>query len=171
MLKPTLLPKWLSGCTASDPLVSSPSPVANRFAVKDGSTIAVTIFRSLALPSLICLLVMACSAPTASPSPLGIQPIASVQPTARSAIYTTAPEVQGRLDSLWRQFEPNKDISWQAAYTPLFASEWPPTPQTIWTRYAFAYGHDLSQPALVDAQRVARPWARVEFHASAVPTI
>jgi hypothetical protein len=70
-------------------------------------------------------------------------------------------EAPNRLDALWRQLDQGGEIMWNPAYSPLFPSEWPPTPGTVWTRYAFAYGRDFN---LIDAQQVSRFWARVEFH-------
>jgi hypothetical protein len=48
----------------------------------------------------------------------------------------------------------------QPAYSPLFPTEWPPTPTTQWLRYAYAQGQDVS---LADGVHVAKPWAQVEM--------
>jgi hypothetical protein len=84
-------------------------------------------------------------------------------PTPSSVPLEEAPQ---HLNALWAQLDQGSGITWSAIYSPLFPSEWPPTPKTIWTRYAFAYGREFPNPTLADAERVSRPWARLELHPS-----
>jgi hypothetical protein len=75
-------------------------------------------------------------------------------------------ELSSRLETLWNTLDQdeaptdNLPIIWQPAYSPLFPTEWPPTPTTAWVRYAYAHGQDI---ALADGVRVAKPWARAEL--------
>jgi hypothetical protein len=103
---------------------------------------------------LACLLLSGCSfkLPTA--------PAATISP-----VPTAAAEQQ--LQALWNQLDKGAaptdklPITWQPAYSALFPSEWPPTPSTIWVRYAYAQGSDLEN--LRDAVRISAPWARLEL--------
>ena len=75
-------------------------------------------------------------------------------------------ELSSRLEAMWNTLDQgevstdNLPIMWRAAYSPLFPTEWPPTPTTVWVRYAYAYGQDI---VLTDGERVAKPWARAEL--------
>ena len=52
-------------------------------------------------------------------------------------------------------------ISWSKTESPLFPSNWPPTADTVWVSYTFAYG---SNPAtLMDGAYVISPLARTEW--------
>ena len=51
-------------------------------------------------------------------------------------------------------------ISWRKTESPLFPDTWPPTAETIWVSYTFAYGTD---PALMDALRVSPPLVKTEW--------
>lgn len=53
---------------------------------------------------------------------------------------------------------------WQMAFTTWLPSEWPPTPQTIWSRYT--YGLDVTMDG---ASGVSAPFARMERHAGNDP--
>lgn len=54
---------------------------------------------------------------------------------------------------------------WQLAFTTWLPNEWPPTPQTIWTRYA--YGLDVTMDG---ASGVSMPFARMECRAGNDPS-
>ena len=75
-------------------------------------------------------------------------------------------ELAAHLETMWDQLDQGqapKDslpIFWQPAYSPLFPTAWPPGPDTIWVRYAYGQGQDMS---ITDGVRIAKPWARVEF--------
>ena len=75
-------------------------------------------------------------------------------------------ELSSRLEAMWNTLDQgevptdNLPIMWRPAYSPLFPIEWPPTPTTVWVRYAYAHGQDI---ALADGVRVAEPWARAEL--------
>lgn len=75
-------------------------------------------------------------------------------------------ELPMHLETMWDQLDQGqapKDslpILWQPAYSPLFPTAWPPAPNTVWVRYAYAQGQDVS---IADGVRIARPWARIEF--------
>lgn len=92
----------------------------------------------------------------------------SVRPAAITPVSTAMVEQQ--LQELWDRLDQgsaptNKpSIVWSVAYSALFPLEWPPTPATIWIRYAYAQGMDLD---LHDGVRVAAPWARLELRGSA----
>ncbi len=82
----------------------------------------------------------------------------SVRPAAITPVSTAMVEQQ--LQELWDRLDEgsaptNKpSIVWSVAYSALFPLEWPPTPATIWIRYAYAQGMDLD---LHDGVRVAAP--------------
>jgi len=104
--------------------------------------------------SLACLFVSGCSFnPSAGPT---ISPV----PTAG---------VEQQFQELWDRLDKgsppaNKPpVLWNPAYSALFPNEWPPTPATIWVRYAYAQGRDMN---LSDGVRVAAPWARLELRGS-----
>ncbi len=102
---------------------------------------------------LVCLLVGSCSF---NPS---TGPAAAVSPVPTAAVEQQLKELWDRLD----QGTPpaNKlPISWSPAYSALFPTEWPPTPTTVWVRYAYAQGRDMD---LSDGVRVAAPWAKLEL--------
>lgn len=52
-------------------------------------------------------------------------------------------------------------ISWNKTESPLFPSAWPPTGDTVWTSYTFAYGNNPA--ALMDGAYVTSPLARTEW--------
>jgi hypothetical protein len=55
---------------------------------------------------------------------------------------------------------PQLPIMWRTTQSPVFPSEWPPTTETVWTRYTFAYGSSPS--GLSDGMYVTRPLTRTE---------
>jgi hypothetical protein len=106
---------------------------------------------------LACLGLAACSL-----NPLIVSESASIQAPIDVPINELTPRLEAMWDTL-DQGEAPPDILpvlWRAAYSPLFPTEWPPTPSTVWVRYAYAYGQDVN---LADGARVARPWARAEL--------
>lgn len=60
--------------------------------------------------------------------------------------------------------DPRQRRAWQMKLTTWLASEWPPTPQTIWSRYA--YGLDVTMDG---AAGVSAPFARMECRAGHDP--
>ena len=56
---------------------------------------------------------------------------------------------------------PQPPIFWRTTPSPVFPSEWPPTAETVWTRYTFAYGSSPS--GLADGMYVTRPLTRTEI--------
>lgn len=52
-------------------------------------------------------------------------------------------------------------ISWTKVESPLFPTSWPPTADTVWVRYTFAYGSNPSQ--LMDGTYVTYPLAKTEW--------
>jgi hypothetical protein len=76
-------------------------------------------------------------------------------------------DVDGALRELWLSVAPtasgpsrNGSRDWQMKQTTWLPNEWPPTPQTVWTRYA--YGLDVT---LDGSAGVSAPFARVERRA------
>jgi hypothetical protein len=60
------------------------------------------------------------------------------------------------------------DLTWMKTESPLFPSIWPPTADTVWVRYTFAYG---SNPAnLADGTYVSAPLSKTEMKAGGSPT-
>lgn len=59
--------------------------------------------------------------------------------------------------------EPPSDIMWTKTESPLFPASWPPTPETVWVSYTFAYG--MNPALLMDGSYVAYPLARTEWKA------
>ncbi len=56
--------------------------------------------------------------------------------------------------------EPDMTV-WRKIESPLFPADWPPTADSVWVRYTFAYG---SNPAkLVDAVSVTEPLSKTEW--------
>jgi len=58
--------------------------------------------------------------------------------------------------------------SWREVRSPLFASEWPPTSETTWVRYTFAYGSNPEE--LMDGEYVTNPLTITECNAGEVIT-
>jgi hypothetical protein len=52
-------------------------------------------------------------------------------------------------------------ISWTKAETPLFPENWPPTSETVWVQYTFAYGMDPVN--LMDGSYVTQPLSKMEW--------
>ena len=52
-------------------------------------------------------------------------------------------------------------ISWNKTESLLFPSAWPPTDDTVWVSYTFAYGNNPA--ALMDGAYVTAPLARTEW--------
>ena len=91
---------------------------------------------------------MACGRAADSP-PRTITPAASeaaLRDLFKSAVTSAAPDSRT-----------GKPRDWLLAYTTWLPGEWPPTPKTIWTRYA--YGLDVT---LDGASGVSAPLARLE---------
>lgn len=101
---------------------------------------------------LVCLLASSCSF-NASAGPAAASPV----PTAK-----VEEQLQGLWDKLDQGTPPANKLptSWSPAYSVLFPTEWPPTPNTLWIRYAYAQGMDVN---LHDGVYVSAPWARVEL--------
>lgn len=74
-------------------------------------------------------------------------------------------EIDAALEAAWDKLNPAGDLMWTPARTPFFASQHWPTPQTVWTSYAFAYGRNVND-ALTDGQHVAQPWAVIIYDAA-----
>jgi hypothetical protein len=76
-----------------------------------------------------------------------------------------ANEAEAAVHEYWRSVVPargdtgprSKAPDWQMHFTTWLPSEWPPTPQTVWSRYA--YGLDVSHDGSCD---VAAPIVRIE---------
>jgi hypothetical protein len=61
------------------------------------------------------------------------------------------------------------NIMWTKTESPLFPANWPPTLETVWVRYTFAYGRN---PALLmDGAYVTSPLSKTEWKAGNVSTI
>jgi hypothetical protein len=107
-------------------------------------------------PLIVCLFVSGCS----------FNPFD--RPAAATGPVPTA-EVEQQLQGLWNRLDKGSPpanklpVAWSPTYSVLFPSEWPPTPNMIWIRYAYAQGIDME---LVDGMRVAAPWARLEQRGS-----
>jgi hypothetical protein len=107
---------------------------------------------------LACLGLAACS----------FNPFAALKsPSMPNPMTVPLSQLTSQLESLWGQLDQSEPSSsdsgpilWQPAYSPLFPTEWPPTPTTQWRRYAYAQGQDMS---LADGVHVAKPWAQVEM--------
>jgi|WetSurMetagenome_2_1015567.scaffolds.fasta_scaffold196586_2 hypothetical protein len=57
------------------------------------------------------------------------------------------------------------EITWRESESPVFPSTWPPSTDTVWVRYTFAYGTNPS--SLPDGVYVTRPLSRTEGKGSA----
>ena len=62
--------------------------------------------------------------------------------------------------SLRRSTTPS-EIMWTKTESPLFPVTWPPTAETVWVRYTFAYGTDLAN--LRDGSYVTYPLSKTEW--------
>jgi hypothetical protein len=61
------------------------------------------------------------------------------------------------------------EIKWSETQSPLLPVTWPPTADTVWVRYTFAYG---SNPALLmDGNYVTNPLSKTEWKAGVESTI
>jgi len=76
-------------------------------------------------------------------------------------------EVSVRLTQMWNEVKKDDSLQWEPAYTPLFPTEWPPLPRTLWVSYAYATAHNQD---VTDAVVVGAPWAIVEYSAGSTPT-
>jgi hypothetical protein len=74
-------------------------------------------------------------------------------------------DVEGSLRELWLTVKPKDSRDWQMKQTTWLPSEWPLTPKTTWTRYA--YGLDVT---LDGSAGVSRSFARVERQAGSHDT-
>jgi hypothetical protein len=59
--------------------------------------------------------------------------------------------------------DPTALWTWTLATTPALPNTWPPTSDTVWTRYAYAHAREFQ---LADAVRVAKPWATVTLRSA-----
>lgn len=93
-------------------------------------------------------------------------PLASCQRPPGSASQTVSPkERDAVIESQWLEVLRNTPDDkparmkreWKMLLTTWLPGEWPPTPQTVWTRYA--YGLDVSMDGASD---VSAPFARIE---------
>lgn len=57
---------------------------------------------------------------------------------------------------------------WRQVRSPLFASTWAPTAETVWVRYTFGYGTNPSQ--LRDGEYVTKPLSKTECRGDVVKT-
>lgn len=55
---------------------------------------------------------------------------------------------------------PESAITWSKVESPIFPDTWPPTENTIWVSYIFAYGID---PSLMDGVRVSPPLVKKDW--------
>lgn len=62
----------------------------------------------------------------------------------------------------------NIAIHWEETESPPFPSEWPPTVETVWTRYTFAYGSSF---ALMDGVYVTAPLSKTEWRGGVSSTV
>lgn len=60
------------------------------------------------------------------------------------------------------------DIMWRETQSPIFPMNWPPTADTIWVRYTFAYGSNPAQ--LMDGNYVSNPLSKTEWKAGVETT-
>ena len=60
------------------------------------------------------------------------------------------------------------DIMWRETQSPVFPMNWPPTADTVWIRYTFAYGSNPSQ--LMDGNYVSNPLSKTEWKAGVETT-
>ncbi|MDD5393157.1 MAG: hypothetical protein PHE17_09080 [Thiothrix sp.] len=58
---------------------------------------------------------------------------------------------------------PATNIMWTKTESPLFPANWPPTSETVWVRYTFAYGKNPA--TLFDGSYVTRPLSKTEWKA------
>jgi hypothetical protein len=80
-------------------------------------------------------------------------------------------QVPYRLDDVWQSVSKGMSPNWGPEYTPLFPTEWPPQPRTLWIRYAYATGAHAKAPNtdVLDVIIVGPPWALAEFSAGSDP--
>lgn len=62
----------------------------------------------------------------------------------------------------------SSEIMWTKMDSPLFPSTWPPTSDTVWVRYTFAYGFNPSR--LMDGNYVTLPLSKTEWKAGTSTT-
>ncbi len=60
------------------------------------------------------------------------------------------------------------EIMWRETQSPLFPTNWPPTADTVWVRYTFAYGSNPAQ--LMDGNYVSNPLSKTEWKAGVEST-
>ncbi|MDD2921205.1 MAG: hypothetical protein PHQ36_02870 [Anaerolineales bacterium] len=58
--------------------------------------------------------------------------------------------------------------TWTQTESPLFPATWPPTSETVWVRYAFAYGRNPT--LLIDGSYVTAPLSKTERRAGGAST-
>lgn len=64
---------------------------------------------------------------------------------------------------------PSPDLTvWRQVRSPVFPSTWAPTAETVWVRYTFAYGSNLTQ--LGDGEYVTKPLSKTECRGDVVKT-
>ena len=62
----------------------------------------------------------------------------------------------------------SSDILWRETQSPLLPTAWPPTTDTVWIRYTFAYGSNPTQ--LMDGNYVSYPLSKTEWKAGVEST-
>jgi hypothetical protein len=97
------------------------------------------------------------------PNPVAVSESAPI-PSSTPVLLT---ELPAHLETMWTKLDQGQapkdgppSIMWQPAYSPLFPTAWPPEANTVWVRYAYGQGQDMS---LNDGVRIAKPWAHIEF--------
>ena len=119
---------------------------------KNGSSFADTwkdLLQIIGVNVLLAVFLYGCSSATSFPT-------ATIQPDM--------PLPTASLESV----PPVPEIMWRKAESPLFPANWPPTSETVWVRYTFAYG---SNPAnLIDGNYVTNPLSKTEWRAGGIST-
>lgn len=64
---------------------------------------------------------------------------------------------------------PPSSIMWTRTESPLFPTDWPPSAETVWVSYTFAYGIDPT--TLMDGSYVTAPLSKTEWRAGSGTTI
>ncbi|UFN50449.1 hypothetical protein LPC08_07480 [Roseomonas sp. OT10] len=94
--------------------------------------------------------------------PLGFLLLLAAAPAAGRAPADFPPRPEALfalLDQAWRSLPPESRGRWQPLLSPPFPARWPPAGRGAVAYEAYAV---RIEPGLVDAVRIARPWARVE---------
>lgn len=79
-----------------------------------------------------------------------------------ASVYVINQEMQAKIEKEWKEVaRGDKDMYWEYAVTPGFPAKWPDDKDKTEYYYIYARGRDI-KGGLVDAERIAAPWARVE---------